>query len=96
MRKQWIAIAAAAILIVLSAIPAIGAQGPGPQGAGSEKTVKSSEPGGHSYNPIRWVKKDPNTKTPKAKKVKKVKKVNNKKPSEESALPGTPVKPQQV
>lgn len=98
MKKQWIVVATAAILIVLSAIPAIGAQGPGPQGAGSEKVVKSSEPG-RSYNPINWIKKDSSTKTPKAKKVKNVKsvkKVNNKKPSEKSAVPGTPVKPQQV
>ena len=83
MKKQWIVVATAAILIVLSAIPAIGGQGPGPQGAGSEKIVKSSEPG-RSYNPINWIKKNPDTKTEKPKKTK------NKKSSEKATTSNTP------
>lgn len=94
MRKQWIVIAAA-IVMVLVGVREAAAQGPGPQGAGSEKAAKSWEPASHSYNPIKWMKKSPSTKTAKTKNT-KTKNPKNKKPSEKSALPGTPVKPQQV
>src|SRR5579864_6219788 len=99
MKKQWIVVAAA-IVMILTGVPQTAAQGPGPQGAGSEKAAKSSEPSSHSYNPIKWMKKSPSTKTAKTKKPKtenvRTKNAKNKKPSEKSALPGTPVKPLQA
>ncbi len=72
MKNQWI-VAAAAILIVCLAAFGAAAQEPGPQGAGAEKTTQSSH-ASHSYNPIRWVKKDPNSAAAKPRKVKVKKK----------------------
>ena len=85
MRKQWIVVAAA-MMIVFSGVFGTAAQGPGPQGAGAEKIAQSSH-APRSYNPIKWMRKGPNTTTEKPKKAK------NKKTSEKSATPDTPVPP---
>jgi hypothetical protein len=85
MRKQWSV--AAAVLIVFFSV--FGAAAQGPQGAGAEKTGASSD-APHSYNPIKWIKKSPNTTTEKPKKVK------NKKSSEKSATPDTQAPPPKV
>lgn len=81
MRKQWIAVAAAMMSVLLGAY---GAAAQGPQGVGAEKAAESSH-APRSYNPIKWMKKDPSTATEKTKKAK------NKKPSSKSATPVTPV-----
>jgi hypothetical protein len=81
MRKPYIVVAAVVMNIFLGAFGAA-AQGPGAQGAGAgEATQKSDSP--RSYNPIKWIKKGPNTITEKPKKAK------NKKPSEKSETPDT-------
>ncbi len=85
MKKQWIVVAAVMMIVLLGALEAA-AQDPGPQGAGAEKTAGNSHTP-HSYNPIKWMKKDPNTATQKPKKVK------NKKHSAKPANPNTPAPP---
>jgi len=57
MKRYWIAIVAVAVGASLSAAGAA-AQAPAGAGAGGA-TQSSSTP--HSYNPIKWVKKDPKT-----------------------------------
>jgi hypothetical protein len=83
MRKQWIVVAAAMIIVFLSVF---GAAAQAPQGAGAAKAEQSSDTP-RSYNPIKWMKKTPNTTTEMAKKAK------NKKPAEKSATPDTPEPP---
>ena len=83
MRKQCIVVAATVMIVSLSVF---GAAAQGPQGAGAEKAAQSTD-APRSYNPIKWVKKGPNTTTEKPKKGK------YKKPSEKSATPDTPVPP---
>ena len=85
MRKQWSV--AAAVLIVFFSV--FGAAAQAPQGAGAEKGPQSSD-APHSYNPINWMKKDPNTTTEKPKKAK------NKKSSGKSATPDTQAPPPKV
>jgi len=85
MRKQYIVVAAVVMVVFLSVFGAA-AQGPGPQGAGAEKTTQNSE-APRSYNPIKWIKKGSNTTTEKPKKVK------NKKPSEKPATPDATAPP---
>jgi hypothetical protein len=85
MTKQCIVVAAAVMIVQLSAFGAA-AQGPGPQGEGSAKAAQSSD-APHSYNPIKWIKKGTNTTTEKPKKAK------NKKPSEKSETPDTSAQP---
>jgi hypothetical protein len=68
MRTKSIAVAAALMIFSLSAL-GTAAQDPGPQGVGAqEAAAKSDSP--HSYNPIKWIKKDPSTQTEKPKKTK--------------------------
>jgi hypothetical protein len=86
MRKQMTV--AAAIMVVSLGALGTAAQGPGPQGAGAEGTSQSSH-APHSYNPIKWIKKDPNAATQKTKKPK------NKKPSAKHATPDATAKPPQ-
>jgi hypothetical protein len=56
MKKVLLAVAVAALSISFGAGKA-GAQGPA--GAGASSASSSSSGGGHSLNPIKWVKKDP-------------------------------------
>jgi len=65
MRKQWTV--AAAVLIVFFSV--FGAAAQDPQGAGADKAARSSD-APRSYNPIKWMKKGPNTTTEKPKKAK--------------------------
>jgi hypothetical protein len=88
MRKQSTIVAAAMILFFMCVFGAA-AQGPNPQGVGSEKAVQKSD-APRSYNPIKWIKKNPNTTTEKPKKTK------NKKPSEKSAIPDSSGPPQKA
>ncbi|HEV7968440.1 MAG TPA: hypothetical protein VGP19_12765 [Candidatus Acidoferrales bacterium] len=88
MKKQCIVVAAAVALGFLSVFGAA-AQGPGPQGVGAEKAAQSSD-APRSYNPIKWIKKDPSKTTEKPKKAK------NKKASEKSATPDTQAPPPKV
>jgi len=81
MRKQCIVVAAAVMIVFLSFF---GAAAQGPQGAGADKAAKSTE-APRSYNPIKWVKKGPNTATEKLKKSK------NNKSSQKHVTPDTPV-----
>ena len=67
MKKQWMLIGIA-IMGVSSTVLGAAAQTPGPQGAGAEEVAQAHAP--RSYNPIKWVKKDPNTATEKPKKAK--------------------------
>jgi hypothetical protein len=60
MKKEWIVVGVAVLGVSLTAFGAP-AQDPGPQGAGASEAAKSSAP--HSLNPIKWVKKGPNTTT---------------------------------
>jgi len=60
MKNQWIVVGVAVIGFSLSAFGAA-AQDPGPQGAGAAEAAKANAP--HSYNPIKWVKKSPDTTT---------------------------------
>jgi hypothetical protein len=85
MRKQW-TVAAAGLIVFFSVF---GAAAQGPQGSGAETAAKSSD-APRSYNPIKWMKKGPNTTTEKPKKAK------NKKPSEKSAAPDTQAPPPKV
>jgi hypothetical protein len=83
MRNQCFVVAAAVMIVFLSVF---GAAAQSPQGAGAEKAAQSTD-APRSYNPIKWVKKGPNATTEKPEKRK------NKKPSENSATPDTPVPP---
>jgi hypothetical protein len=58
MKKQSIVFGAAIMGVFLTAFGAA-AQSPGPQGVGAEEAAQSHAP--RSYNPIKWVKKGPNT-----------------------------------
>jgi hypothetical protein len=80
MRNQWIAVAAATMILFLSVS---GAAAQGPQGAGAAEAAQSSD-APRSYNPIKWMKKGSNT-TPE-----KPKKGKNKKPAEKPATPDAP------
>jgi hypothetical protein len=82
MRKQWTV--AATMLIVFFSV--FGAAAQDPQGAGADKAARSSD-APRSYNPIKWMKKGPNTTTEKPKNTK------NKKTSEKSETPDTPAQP---
>ena len=68
MRKQW-SCGAAVMLFVFLVVYGAAAQGPGPQGVGAEKTAQKAD-SSHSYNPIKWVKKDPKTTVEKPKRIK--------------------------
>jgi hypothetical protein len=83
MRKQCIVVAAAVMIVFLSVF---GAAAQAPQGAGAEKAAQSTD-APRSYNPMKWMKKGPNTTNEEPKKAK------NKKPSETSATPDTSVSP---
>jgi hypothetical protein len=98
MRKQWFITAAVAAIMMIGFLDAFGAdaQSPGPQGVGAEKAAQSSH-APRSYNPIKWLKKDPNTTTEKPKKTKNKKPAENtKKPLEKSATPDAPAKPEKA
>ena len=60
MKKRLIVVGVAVMGVSLTAFGAA-AQDPGPQGAGASEAAKSSAP--HSLNPVKWVKKAPNTTT---------------------------------
>ena len=81
MKKPCSVFAAVAMIVFLNVLGAA-AQDPGPQGVGSENVAKSSD--ASHYNPINWIKKNPNTKTEKPKKTK------NKKSTEKPAAPNNP------
>jgi hypothetical protein len=66
MRKKWSCGAAA---MVFAFLVASGAAAQGPQGVGSEKSAQKGA-SSHSYNPIKWVKKDSKTTAQKPKKIK--------------------------
>ena len=85
MTKHWTV--AAAVLTVFFSV--FGAAAQAPQGAGAEKGARSSD-APHSYNPIKWMKKGPNTTTEKPKKTK------DKKSSGKSANPDTQAPPPKV
>jgi hypothetical protein len=68
MKKQWSG-GAAVMMFVFLGVYGAAAQGPGPQGAGSEKIGQKAD-SSHSYNPIKWVKKDSKTTAEKPKKIK--------------------------
>ncbi|HTC64815.1 MAG TPA: hypothetical protein VK709_18380 [Candidatus Saccharimonadales bacterium] len=82
MKRQWIVVGVAIMGLSMTAFGAA-SQGPGPQGVGSEKAEHSSH-APRSYNPVKWMKKDPNTAS------KKPKRVKDKKPSSKSANLDTP------
>jgi hypothetical protein len=81
MRKLWTVVAAVMVLVFLGVF---GAAAQGPQGAGAEKVAQNSGVS-RSYNPIKWMKKDPKATTEKSKKT------NNKK--EKSATTDTSAPP---
>ena len=56
MKKQCIVVATFAVIFFLSVLGAT-AQGPGPQGVGAQEAAQKSD-SPHSYNPIKWIKKD--------------------------------------
>jgi hypothetical protein len=68
MRKQW-SCGAAVMVFVLLVVCGAAAQGPGPQGVGADKAAQK-EDSSHSYNPIKWMKKDSKTKAEKPKRIK--------------------------
>jgi hypothetical protein len=68
MRKQW-SCGAAVMVFVLLVVCGAAAQGPGPQGAGAEKAAQKTN-SSHSYNPIKWMKKDSKMNVEKPKKIK--------------------------
>jgi hypothetical protein len=59
MKKQWIVVGVAVMGVSLTAF---GAAAQSPEGAGAGDAAQSSH-APHSYNPIKWVKKGPNTTT---------------------------------
>jgi hypothetical protein len=60
MKNQWIVVGVAIMAVSLAPFGAA-AQSPGPQGVGAAEAAQSHAP--RSYNPIKWVKKGPNTTT---------------------------------
>ncbi len=66
MRKQWLCCAAVMVFVFMVAY---GAAAQGPQGVGAEKIAQKSD-SPHSYNPIKWVKKDSKTTVEKPKRIK--------------------------
>ncbi len=66
MRKQWARCAAVMVFVFMVAC---GAAAQGPQGVGAEKAAQKSD-SSHSYNPIKWVKKDSKTTVEKPKRIK--------------------------
>jgi hypothetical protein len=58
MKCKWI-LAAVAVSVSLGTL---GAAAQGPQGVGAAEAAQSSN-GPHSFNPIKWIKKEPNTET---------------------------------
>ena len=54
MKSKWIFVAIA----VSFSLSALGVAAQGPQGAGAAEAAQSSS-GPHSYNPIKWIKKEP-------------------------------------
>ncbi len=66
MRKQW---SSGAAVIVFLLLGICGAAAQGPQGVGAENTGQKAD-SSHSYNPIKWVKKDSKTTVEKPKKIK--------------------------
>jgi hypothetical protein len=60
MKNQWIVVGVAVMGVSLTALGSA-AQDPGPQGAGAAEAAQSHAP--RSYNPVKWVKKGPNTAT---------------------------------
>lgn len=85
MRRKSIVFAAAVMISFLNIFGAA-AQGPGPQGVGAQEAAQKSD-SQHSYNPIKWIKKDPSTQTEKPTKTK------NKKSSEKPATVDAPAPP---
>lgn len=85
MKKQSIVVATVVMIFFLSVFGAA-AQGPGPMGVGAQEAAAKSD-SQHSYNPIKWIKKDPSTTTEKPKKTK------NKKSSDKPATTDTPAPP---
>ena len=85
MRKKSIVFAAVVMISFLTVFGAA-AQGPGPQGVGAQEAAAKSD-SQHSYNPIKWIKKDPSTTTEKPRKAK------NKKSSEKPATADAPAPP---
>ena len=68
MRKQW-PCGAAVMAIALLVVCGMAAQGPGPQGVDAEKSAQKAD-SSHSYNPIKWMKKDSKTTVEKPKRIK--------------------------
>jgi hypothetical protein len=68
MRKQW-SCGAAVTVFALLVVCGAAAQGPGPQGVGADKAAQKAD-SSHSYNPIKWMKKDSKTKAEKPKRIK--------------------------
>jgi hypothetical protein len=87
MKKQGIVVAAVVMAFFLSVLGAA-AQGPGPQGVGAQEAAQKSD-SPHSYNPIKWIKKDKDSSAT----TEKPKKAKNKKSSEKPATPDTPAPP---
>jgi hypothetical protein len=85
MKKQSIVVVAVVMVFFMSVYGAA-AQGPGPQGAGAESGAQNSN-APRSYNPIKWIKKDPGTTTEKPKKVKGKKNSEKPAPSDAPAPP---------
>jgi hypothetical protein len=85
MKKQGI-VAAAFVAIFFLGVFGAAAQDPGPQGVGAQEAAAKSD-SQHSYNPIKWIKKDPSTQTEKPKKTK------NKKSSAKPAATDTTAPP---
>jgi hypothetical protein len=84
--KKHSVVVVVVVMIVFACVSGAAAQGPAPQGAGADAAAqKSNAP--HSYNPIKWIKKDPSDTTVKPKKAK------NKKPSKKAATPDAPAPP---
>jgi hypothetical protein len=67
MKNQWIVVGIAIMGVTLTAF-GVAAQSPGPQGVGAAEAEHSHAP--RSYNPIKWITKDPNTANEKPKKTK--------------------------
>ena len=68
MRKQWFC-GAAVMVFALLVVCGAAAQGPGPQGVGADKAAQKAN-SSHSYNPIKWMKKDSKTTAQKPKRSK--------------------------
>jgi hypothetical protein len=66
MTKQW---SCGAAVMVFMFLVVYGAAAQSPQGVGAEKTAQKAD-SSHSYNPIKWVKKDSKTTVEKPKRIK--------------------------